>query len=93
MAQRETVDNLVRSALRTKVRSEEPSPASREALLAAAAVENTLRTALGPAVPPLVEGLQEQSEPAVEWGMPVTTAIPVARRQLLLLAAPLCAVR
>jgi hypothetical protein len=92
MAQRETVDNLIRSALRTEVQSEEPSPAVREALLAAAG-ENTLRSTLGPAVPLLVEGLQEQSEPEVEWGTPVTTAIPVARRQQLLLAAPWYAVR
>ena len=92
MAQRETVDNLIRAALRTEVRSEEPSPAAREALLAAAG-ETALRSALGPAVPPLVAGLQEESEPAADWGTPITTAIPVARRQLLLLAAPLYAVR
>ena len=92
MAQRETVDNLIRSALRTEVRSEEPSPTMREALLAAAG-ENALRSALGPAVPPLVDGLREESEPAADWGMPAATAIPLARRQLLLLAAPLSAVR
>jgi hypothetical protein len=93
MAQHETIDSLVRSALRTEVRSEEPSAAVREALLAAAAQDNTLRSALGPAVPPLVDELQEASEPIVEWSMQVTAAIPVARRQLLLLAAPLYAVR
>jgi hypothetical protein len=92
MAQRGTVDNLIRSAVKTAVGSEGPSPAVREALLAAAG-ENALRSALGPAVPPLVEGLQEEREPAADWGVPITTAIPVARRQLLLLAAPWYAVR
>jgi hypothetical protein len=93
MVQRETVDNMIRSALRTNVSSEEPAVTVREALLVAAASENALRSALGPAVPPLVEGLQEKNEPTVDWSTPVTTAIPLARKQLLLLAAPLYAVR
>jgi hypothetical protein len=93
MAQRETVDNIIRSALRTEVRSAEPSAAVRESLLAAAASEKTLRSALGPSVPPLAEDLLEVSEPAADWGVPIATAIPLARRQLLLLAAPLHAVR
>jgi hypothetical protein len=84
---------MIRSALRTEVRSAEPSAAVRESLLAAAASEDTLRSALGPSVPPLVEDLLEVSEPAADWGMPTTTAIPLARKQLLLLAAPLYAVR
>jgi hypothetical protein len=93
MAQRETIDNLIRSALKTEVRTAEPSDAVRESLLAAAASENTLRSTLGPVVPPLVEGLLEVSEPVIDWGIPITTAIPLARKQLLLLAAPLHAVR
>jgi hypothetical protein len=93
MAQNGTIDSVIRSALRTEVCSEEPSPTVREALLAAAAQDNTLRSALGPTVPPLVDGLQEASATAVDWSTQVTTAIPVARRQLLVLAAPLYAVR
>jgi hypothetical protein len=93
MVQREAFDNVIRSALRTEVRSEEPSLAVREALLAAAAGDNTLRSTLGPTVPPLVDELQEVSEPFVEWSTQVTSAIPIARRQLLLLAAPLYAIR
>jgi hypothetical protein len=93
MAQQETIDHVIRSALRAEVRSAEPSVAVREALLAAAA-DDALRSALGPTVPPVAEGLQEDKcESAVDWSTPVTTAIPVARRHLLMLAAPLYAVR
>jgi hypothetical protein len=93
MANGETVDKLIRSALQAAAVAEEPSPAVREALLAAAASENSLRSALGPNVPPLIEELQEESERVVEWSTQVITTIPLARRQLLLLAAPLYAVR
>lgn len=93
MAQQETIDNVIRAALRTEVRSEEPAATVREALLAAAAQDNTLRSPLGPVVPPLLDELHEKGEPAVDWSMPVTTAIPVARRQLLMLAAPMYGVR
>jgi hypothetical protein len=93
MANGETVDKLIRSALQAAAVAEEPSPAVREALLAAAASENSLRSALGPTVPPLVEDLQDESERVVEWSTQVITTIPLARRQLLLLAAPLYAVR
>ncbi len=93
MTQREIVDSVIRSALHSTVQSEEPAAAVREALLAAAAKDNTLRSTLGPTVPPLVEGLQEKSEPVADWDMVVTTAIPWQRKQLLLLAAPIYAVR
>ncbi|CAG0929286.1 hypothetical protein TFLX_01229 [Thermoflexales bacterium] len=87
MALVETVDIMIRSALRTEVRSEEPSPAVRDALLAAAADENPLRSVVGPSMPPLVEELQEENESAVDdWGAQVVTALPLVRRQLLLLA-------
>ena len=93
MTQGETVDSLIRSALQAEVRSAEPSPAVRDALLAAAAGENTLRSALGPAIPPLAAGLQETPEQPIDFGEQVMTVIPLARRQLLLLASPLHAVR
>ena len=86
MALVETVDNLIRSALRTEVQSEEPSPEVREALLTAAAEENPLRSTLGPTVPPLVEDLLESNESQVDWSTQVATAIPLMRQQLLLLA-------
>jgi hypothetical protein len=65
----------------------------RGALLAAAAGENTLRSALGPAIPPLADGLQETPEGPIDFSEQVLTVIPLARKQLLLLASPLCAVR
>lgn len=94
MAKHETFDTVIRSALKTEVCSEEPAATIRESLLAAAAADNTLRSALGPAVPPLVDELHDQSESNVDdWSTPVTTAIPLPRRQLLVLAAPMYAVR
>jgi len=93
MTQGDTVDGLIRSVLQTEVRSAAPSPAVREALLAAAAVENTLRSTLGPAIPPLADGLQETPERPIDCGEQVMTVIPLARRQLLLLASPMHAVR
>jgi hypothetical protein len=86
MALVETVDNMIRSTLRTEVRSEEPSPAVRDALLAAAADAPPLRSAWGPSVPPLVADLQERNESTVDWGAQIVTAIPLMRQQLLLLA-------
>lgn len=91
--QEETIDHMIRSALRLEVRLEEPSAATRESLLAMAAADNTLRSSLGPAVPPLVAELHNENGRAIDWSVPVTTSIPVARRQLLMLAAPLYAVR
>jgi hypothetical protein len=94
MAKHVTVDTVIRSALQTGVCSEEPSAAIRESLLVAAAADNTLRSALGPEVPPLVDELHEQSESNVDdWSTPVTTTISLPRRQLLVLAAPMYAVR
>ena len=94
MVKHEAFDTVIRSALRTEVRSEEPADTIRESLLAAAAADNTLRSALGPAMPPLLDELHDQSEANVaDWSMPVTTAISLSRRQLLMLAAPMYAVR
>ena len=92
MKQGETVDNLIRSALRVDVRSEEPAPEVRDSVLAAASEANT-RSALGPAIPPLAMGLQECADPDDALNEPVMTVIPLARKQLLLLSAPVYAVR
>jgi hypothetical protein len=94
MAKHEAFDNVIRTALRTEVHSEEPSATIRESLLSAAAADNTLRSVVGPAVPPLMDDLYDQKESNVaDWSMPVMTAIPLPRRQLLMLAAPMYAVR
>ena len=64
------VDNLIRLTLRTEVKPQEPSPAVRESLLEAAAQDNTARSALGPDIPPLVNGLRDanvQGEALQRW--------------------------
>ncbi len=93
MRQRDIVDHLIRSTLQTEVGPQEPSPSVRDSLLAAVARDNVTRSALGPTIPPLAEGLLDSSEKALALEEQVTTVIPLARRQLLLLAAPLYAVR
>lgn len=93
MRQGDHVDNLIRSALRTSVQSEEPSATVRDALLANAAGNDTLRSTLGPSIPAIASGLQECNKRAAELDEQVVAANPLARRQLLLLAAPLYAVR
>lgn len=91
MRQGDNVDSLIRSALRTGVQTEEPSAKVREALLARAAGCTAPRSTLGPAIPAIASGLEER--PAADLDEQVITAIPLARKQLLLLAAPLYAVR
>jgi hypothetical protein len=93
MKQGDNVDKLIRSALQAGVQTEEPSATVRDALLAGAARNDALQSALGPAIPALVGGLQERDEWAAELNEPAATAIPLTRRHLLLLAAPLYAVR
>ncbi len=88
----DSVENLIRSTLRTAVQAEEPSAAVRDSLLAAAQ-ENAFRSAVGPAIPPLAKGLQECEDPALDLTEQVITSIPLARKQLLWLAAPVYAVR
>ncbi len=93
MRQGDTVDNLIRTSLKTEVRPEEPSPAVRDALLAMAERENVFRSALGPAIPPVVNGLQDRPEQAPDLEETVTAVILFPRRHLLFLASPLYAVR
>ncbi len=92
MTERESLDNLIRSAVRGAVAGEEPSPDVRDALLAAAAHSGTLRSAVGPEVPPLADGLCEivnETGPERDWVQPLL----VASRPWMLLTAPLYAVR
>lgn len=93
MTQGATVENLIRSTLKSAVLAEEPAAAVRASLLAAAEHENVLRSAIGPAIPLLAEDLQERRDPSFDLQEQVMTSIPLARRQLLLIAAPLYAVR
>ncbi len=86
------MDEIIRSALQTSVQAEEPSAQVRDSLLTNAA-QDLPRSALGPSIPAIASGLQECNGRVAEWDEQVVTAIPLARRQLLLLAAPLYAVR
>ncbi len=92
MRQGTTVDEIIRSALQTSVQAEEPSAQVRDSLLSNAA-QDLLRSPLGPSIPAIASGLQECDGQPAEWDEQIITAIPLARRQLLLLAAPLYAVR
>jgi hypothetical protein len=65
----------------------------RDSLLAAVERENVRRSALGPAIPPLVAGLLENDEQLADWVESVMTTIPMGHRHLLMLASPLYAVR
>ena len=94
MKQGDNVDKLIRSALQAGVQAEEPAATVRDALLAGAARNDVPRSALGPSIPALAGGLQEEcNEWVPELYEPVATSIPLTRRHLLLLAAPLYAVR
>ncbi len=92
MRQGNVVDDMIRSVLQVNMQTEEPSAQVRDSLLANAA-HDLPRSALGPSIPAIVSGLQESDEQTAEWNEQVITSIPLARRQLLLLAAPLYAVR
>ena len=89
------MDNLIRSALRAEVGQQEPAPAVREELLAAANRENVMLSGVGPSIPPLAAGLCEDADiiepPSEEFETLALAAL--GRRQWLLLAAPLYAVR
>ncbi len=87
------MDNVIRAALQTSVQAEEPSAKVRDSLLVSAAANDMPRSTLGPSIPAIAGGLQECDKRVVEWDEQVITAIPLARKQLLLLAAPLYAVR
>ena len=95
MIQGDTVDNLIRSTLRAEVGQQEPSPAVREALLAVATRENVARSGIGPSIPPLATGLCEDADKieAPLEGYELLLSAAMGRKQWLLLAAPLYAVR
>lgn len=93
MRRGDNVDKLIRSALRSDVQAEEPAAAVREVLLSRVANADVSRSALGPSIPAIAGGLQEGDPQAAELDEQVVTTIPLARRQLLLLASPLYAVR
>lgn len=54
------MDNLIRSTLQAAIMDQEPSTAVRASVLAEAARVRA-RSAVGPSIPPLANGLREQS--------------------------------
>lgn len=61
MTEREVLDNLIRSTVRGEVAGLEPSSKVRDTLMAAAARSHAARSAVGPAMPALIEGLCENA--------------------------------
>lgn len=93
MTERDVVDNLIRSTVRGEVAGWEPSPEGRDTLIAAAARSHTLRSAVGPAVPALVEGLCENATNDNWTKFDPEAAISTRYRQWWLLTASAGAVR
>ncbi len=88
-----SVDAVIRAALREEVAGQGPSASVRDSLLATVERENERRSGLGPSVPPLVAGLQENREERLDLAESVTTTIPIAHKYLLLLASPIYVMR
>jgi hypothetical protein len=93
MRQGDTVDSLIQTAVRAGVQTEEPSTHVRDSLLTSAANHSTPYSVLGPSIPAIASGLQDCNKRAAELDEQVVTSISLGHRQLLLLAAPLYAVR
>ena len=65
-----SIDAVIRAGLREEIAGQEPSASVRDALLAVVERENARRSALGPAIPSLVKGLQDadaHSEALQHW--------------------------
>jgi hypothetical protein len=83
------MDAVIRATLREETAGQEPSVSVRESLLATVERENVRRSALGPAIPPLVAELQEDGEQAPDVIRPGMHTIPMGHRQLQFIAVPL----
>jgi hypothetical protein len=79
------LDNLIRSTVRGEVAGLEPAPEARDMLLAAAARSHTLRSAVGPAAPALIEALCENAADDNRPRLDPEIVIAAWRRQWLLL--------
>jgi hypothetical protein len=93
MTARAGVDNLIRSTVRGEVAEWAPAPEVRDALLAAAARNHTLRSAVGPAVPALIAGLCENAADDHWLRLDPEIVISARHRQWWLLTARVGAVR
>ena len=85
MVNTNSVDSVIRATLREETAGQEPSVSVRDSLLAEVERENVRRSALGPAIPPLVAGLQENDEPMADPVQPMMPTIPMGHRHFLIL--------
>ena len=92
MSEGVSLDNLIRQAMHEAVVDVEPAATVREALLAEVARNTTQRSALGPAMPALVDGLCENNEDNCLAAVNIPDVL-ATRGQWLLLVAPIYAVR
>ena len=69
MASENSLNNVVRSALRDQVKNEIPAASVRDSLLAEAARTRS-RSAIGPSIPALANGLRESEENAEHGSLP-----------------------
>ncbi len=88
-----SVDAVIRATLREEVAGQGPAASVRDSLLATVERENERRSSLGPSIPPLVAGLQENREERLDLAQSMTTTFPIAQKYMLLLAVPLYAMR
>ena len=88
------MDNLVRMGLREEVSDQEPSPDTREALLAAAA-GTPKRSALGPSIPPIVAELHEagHEDRIYQQSLELSLSTCSLESRWLLMVAPLAVIR
>ena len=88
------MDNLVRIGLREEVDDQEPSPGTREALLAAAA-GTPKRSTLGPSIPPIVAELHEadHEDRIYQQSLELSLSTRSHESRWLLMVAPLTVIR
>lgn len=86
------LDALIRQAMHEAVVDAEPSAAIRDSLLVEATRSASRRSALGPAMPALVDGLCEKNEDDCRLAIN-TPDVAATRGQWLMLVAPIYAVR
>lgn len=82
------MDNLIRSTLQAEIMDQEPSAAVRASVLAEAAHVRA-RSAVGPSIPPLANGLREQGNslsPVTPIWLTVFYGHDVAEHWLMMIA-------
>ena len=86
------MDNLVRSAVQAEVESSMPSASVRATLLAEAAAVGS-RSAVGPAIPALVNGVREPVPSALSGNRSLDFSGQTLAEQWLMMVVPVYAIR